>query len=195
MPSGRPRAIPRMAQAADLHLPPAGAFDHFDLDFLHRRAPLILTPAGSAPRARLSPASPRLPPPGYVAPLHYDVSMTHASTLRRAEQPPAVTRCVERRLTRPQTPRCRFVVRREQLHRGDEVWMPASVLLSSRCLLILLVELRKLLGHTKQPLQEQPLITPPRGIRSRRQRPRAGTRCGRTFPGSHDPSLRSCSRM
>jgi len=75
-------------------------------------------------------------------------------------------------------------VRREQLHRADEVWMPAAVLLSARCLLILLVELRKLLGHTKQPLQEQPLIRPPRGIRSRRQRPagraeveRLGTRC------------------
>jgi hypothetical protein len=39
------------------------------------------------------------------APLHYDVSMMHASTLRRAEQPRAVTCCVERRLTRPQTPR------------------------------------------------------------------------------------------
>src|ERR1700686_98467 len=66
MPSGRPRAISRMAQAADLHLPPAGAFDQFDLDFLHRRAPLILTPAGTAPAARPSPASPPLPPPEYV---------------------------------------------------------------------------------------------------------------------------------
>ena len=37
MPSGRPRAVSRMAQAANLHLPPPGAFDHFDLDF-HRRA-------------------------------------------------------------------------------------------------------------------------------------------------------------
>jgi hypothetical protein len=27
-----------MAKAADLHSPPAGVFDHFDLDFLHRRA-------------------------------------------------------------------------------------------------------------------------------------------------------------
>ena len=38
MPGGQTRAIPRMAKAADLHSPPAGMFDHFDLDFLHRRA-------------------------------------------------------------------------------------------------------------------------------------------------------------
>lgn len=40
MPSSRPRAVSRMAQAADLHLPPARAFDHVDLDLLHRREPL-----------------------------------------------------------------------------------------------------------------------------------------------------------
>lgn len=36
-----------MAQAADLHLPPAGAFDHFDLDF-HRgiRLTVAIVPPG-----------------------------------------------------------------------------------------------------------------------------------------------------
>jgi hypothetical protein len=38
---GRPRLIPRVAQAANLHLPPAGPLEHFDLDF-HRQTPLCM---------------------------------------------------------------------------------------------------------------------------------------------------------
>jgi hypothetical protein len=37
---GHLRAVSRMAQAADLHVPPARALGHFDLDF-HRSAPLV----------------------------------------------------------------------------------------------------------------------------------------------------------
>jgi len=33
IPSGRPRAVSRKAQDADLHVPPAGTFDHFDSGF------------------------------------------------------------------------------------------------------------------------------------------------------------------
>src|ERR1700730_8101569 len=44
--SDRLRAVSRMAQAADLQPPPAGAFDHFDLYFLHRRASLYVERVG-----------------------------------------------------------------------------------------------------------------------------------------------------
>jgi hypothetical protein len=48
VPSGRLRAISRMTQAADFHLPPAGALNQFDFDF-HREARLmaaIVPPGG-----------------------------------------------------------------------------------------------------------------------------------------------------
>ena len=85
--------------------------------------------------------------------LHYDVSTTHALALRLEERSAAVTRCVERRLTRPQNSPS-IGLRREQLHGANKMWMLAGVLLSSRSVLILLAEFRKLLEPWNQPVRK-----------------------------------------
>jgi hypothetical protein len=82
----------------------------------------------------------------------YDVSMIHPSNPRRAEQP-----CCDplrrKQIDQATDSALDWSCAGEQLHGADEMWMLAAVVLSSRCLLILLLELRKLLEHTNEVLR------------------------------------------